>query len=96
MSRLRTNLACLERQLRDSAASMLRVEGGWYAIVRMPALMEDEDWALTLLNEDELQVQPGYYYELSGVHLVLSLITPEVDFAKGAQRLAARVHALCA
>lgn len=96
LARVRTNLGSLRAALADGAASVLHVEGGWYAIVRLPALLDDEQWALTLLADDGVLVQPGYYYELSGTHVVLSLIVEEGDFAEGARRLAARVAAVSA
>lgn len=90
------NLELLGGTLLDSAASVLRVEGGWYAIVRLPAVLDEERWVLTLLERDRVLVQPGYFYELShGAHVVLSLITPEATFAEGVRRLAARVRAVC-
>ena len=93
LDRVRRNLACLRAALADGACSVLRVEGGWYAIVRVPAVHDDESWALTLLHEDKLVVQPGYYYELHhGAHLVLSLIVAEHAFAEGIERLARRVR----
>ncbi len=95
LERGRANRAELRRAVHASAADVLRVEGGWYAIVRVPAVLSDEEWALTLLERDGVLVQPGYYYELThGAHLVLSLICGETAFANGAARLAARVRAL--
>jgi aspartate/methionine/tyrosine aminotransferase len=92
-ARCATNLTVLRRALgNESAASVLAVEGGWYAIVRLPGVLDEERWALDLLERDALIVQPGYFYDLSaGAHIVLSLITPEADFAEGARRIAARV-----
>ena len=94
LARVRRNLACLSAALADSACSVLRVEGGWYAVVRLPAVHDDESWALQLLREDQVLVQPGYYYELHrGAHLVVSLIVEEQAFAQGVDRLAHRVRA---
>lgn len=90
-ARVQENLACLRASLADSSASVLAVEGGWYAVVRMPATRDDEEWALALLEEDDLLVQPGYYYELGGAHLVLSLICEPATFAAGVAKLRARV-----
>jgi alanine-synthesizing transaminase len=74
---------------------VLRVEGGWYAVVRVPALYGDEAWALTLLELDGVLTQPGHYYELDrGAHLVLSLIGASDELREGAQRIAARVRVL--
>jgi hypothetical protein len=87
-ARLRANLAQLKQQLAGSAATVLHVEGGWYAIVRLPALLDDEGWALALLERHDVLVQPGYFYELaSGPYVVISLLTPEPILATGAARL---------
>jgi alanine-synthesizing transaminase len=97
LARVRENLRALHAALADSAASVLDVEGGWYAVVRLPALHDDEAWALRLLSEDDLIVQPGYYYELtSGSHVVLSLLAEPEVWANATARLVARVHAECA
>lgn len=76
------------------SASVLDVEGGWYAIVRVPDTRSDEEWALELVARDGVHVQPGYFFDMSrGAHLVLSLLTPEDVFAEGARRIAARIEA---
>jgi alanine-synthesizing transaminase len=93
--RVRQNLEQLTRALADSAASVLAVEGGWYAIVRLPSTLDDEEWALTLLERDGVLVQPGYYYDLvAGTYVVISLIGDPAVTAEGCIRLAARVDAL--
>ena len=71
---------------------MLGVEGGWYAIVRVPETQSDEAWALALV-EAGVQVQPGYFFDMGrGAHLVVSLLTPEDVFAEGASRIATYVR----
>ncbi len=87
LARLRTNLAVLERACQGSAVSRLPVEGGWYAVLRVPATASDEEWALRLLDAGVL-VQPGYFFDFGEVpHLVVSLITPPELFARGVTRL---------
>lgn len=94
LDRVRHNRAALERGLSGSAASVLRCEGGWYSIVRLPELCSDEAWCLRLLERDRVVVQPGYFFDLvQGAHVVLSLITPEAAFSQGIARLRARVDA---
>jgi alanine-synthesizing transaminase len=94
LQRIRTNLAQLSAALADTPASVLKVEGGWYAILRVPNTRDDEGWALELLERDHLIVQPGYYYELrDGVHLVLSLIVDPREFAEAMPKLKARLLA---
>jgi aspartate/methionine/tyrosine aminotransferase len=91
---LQTLKACVGT---SSPLTLLRVEGGFYAIVRLPEVLDEEQWALTLLAEDDVITQPGYFYDLApGAHLVLSLITPEDTFRAGVERLCARALALTA
>ena len=79
---------------RNSPCTLLPAEGGWSAILRVPALMSDEDWAVTLLDRDGVLVQPGYFFDLElGTTLVLSLLTHPATLAEGARRIAARVDA---
>src|SRR5229473_6085503 len=50
MSRVRRNLAELDRQLAaQKAVCRLKVEGGWCAVLRVPATCSDEDLAIELL-----------------------------------------------
>lgn len=92
-ARTRDNLATLRRAMsRAPSASVLDVEGGWYAIVRVPEVESDEQWALELVTRDAVHVQPGYFFDMGrGAHLVVSLLTPEATFAAGIERVAARV-----
>jgi alanine-synthesizing transaminase len=83
--RLMVNLAELDRQLlRLPEVSRLEVEGGWYAVLRIPAIQPDEQTVLALL-ELGVWVQPGYFFGMpeSG-WLVVSLLGPEEEFSTGA------------
>lgn len=87
--RIRKNLAELDRQLAaQKTCSRLEVEGGWYAILRVPATRSDEDAALELLEQKGVYVHPGHFYDFQNDgYLVVSLITPEKDFAEGIKRV---------
>jgi alanine-synthesizing transaminase len=89
MARVRENLAELERQLaRHVSCVRLRVEGGWYAILRVPATRSDEELAIELLEKKGVYVHPGHFYDFHGEgHLVVSLIAAPQDFAEGVRRL---------
>lgn len=89
MARVRANLAELDSQIALARKlSRLEVEGGWYAVVRVPATRPDEDLALDLLEKHDVYVHPGHFYDFAGDgYLVLSLITPEPDFKEGLNRL---------
>jgi DNA-binding transcriptional MocR family regulator len=78
------NLAGLDRQLaRLSEVSRLEVEGGWYAVLRIPALRPDEQTVLALL-ERGVWVHPGYFFGMADSGwLVVSLLTAEAEFSRG-------------
>ncbi len=93
--RVRRNRDTLTRTLGpQSPCTLLPAEAGWCAILRVPQVMSDESWAATLLTQDRVLVQPGYFFDLDmGATLVLSLIVEEAVFAEGVARLLARVSA---
>src|SRR4029077_19583767 len=85
MSRVRRNLAELDRQLaQQKVCSRLEVEGGWYAVLRVPATRSDEELALALLREKGVYVHPGHFYDFAGDgFLVITFIASETDFSRG-------------
>lgn len=87
--RLRRNLAALDREFEGSSVSRLEVEAGWYAALRVPAIEADEALAARLVREHGVEVHPGSFFGFpeSG-WVVLSLLTPEVEFSCG-------VHSIC-
>jgi aspartate/methionine/tyrosine aminotransferase len=94
MTRVRANLAELDRQLaRQMLYRRLDVEGGWYAVLRVPVTRTDEQLAVELLEQQSVVVHPGLFFDFhSDGYLVLSLITPEAIFAEGVRRVLAFVH----
>ena len=89
LDRVLANLAELDRHIaKQKTCQRLQVEGGWYAVLRVPVTRSDEDWAIELLKEKSVLVHPGHFYDFPGDgHLVLSLITPRAEFAEGIQRV---------
>jgi aspartate/methionine/tyrosine aminotransferase len=89
LDRLRVNLAELDGQLAGHpSCTRLLVEGGWYAVLRVPVLGTDEALSIRLLREASVSVHPGHFYDFSGEgHLVLSLITDPADLREGIARL---------
>jgi aspartate/methionine/tyrosine aminotransferase len=83
--RCRANLATLRDIVRSvPAVTVPAVGGGWSALLRLPAVLDDEDFALELLTRRGVAVQPGYLFDfpMEGV-LVLSLLTPEAIWRHG-------------
>ena len=65
--------------------SRLNVEGGWYAILRVPSTRSDEDWVAELLTEDGVSVHPGHFYDFPAEgFLVLSLLPVRRSFRRSA------------
>jgi len=96
LDRVRTNLAELDSQLaQQNLCQRLKVEGGWYAILRVPARGSDEELAIALLQRENVLVQPGHFYDFSAEgYLVVSLITSPPEFAAGIKRLLSFVSAM--
>jgi alanine-synthesizing transaminase len=89
LDRVRANLAELDCQLaRQKACQRLAVEGGWYAVLRIPATRSDEDLAIDLLHKASILVHPGHFYDFPrDGYLILSLITHPDQFHEGIDRL---------
>jgi alanine-synthesizing transaminase len=88
-ARTRENLAELRRALEGSSpVTLLEPEGGWSAVLRVPATCCEEERALRLLETRDVLVHPGYFFDFPGeAYLVLSLLTPVADFREGVSRL---------
>ena len=93
MGRIRRNLSELDRQLAaQTMCRRLELEGGWYAVLRVPATRTDEELAIELLEQDSVLAHPGHFYDFPGDgYMVLSLIAPEEQFAEGIRRVLRRV-----
>ncbi len=89
LSRVRANLAVLDRALRlDDRCSRLPVHAGWSVLVRVPGTVHDEETALELLQSEGVMVHPGSFYGLPARGwLVLSLIVPTSVFEEGVRRV---------
>jgi aspartate/methionine/tyrosine aminotransferase len=89
LDRVLGNLTELDRQLAgQKACQRLHVEGGWYAVLRVPVMRTDEDLAIALLRRQSVLAHPGHFYDFpSDGYLVLSLIGPEAEFAEGMGRV---------
>ena len=83
------NLVEFDRQLAEQKASQrLQVEGGWYAVLRVPVTRADEDLAIDLLRRASVLVHPGHFYDFpNDGYLVLSLLTPPAEFREGTRRI---------
>ena len=93
LARCRSNLDALVRAAGTSGpVSVLRPEGGWSAVVRYPALDDDETVALGLLRDEGVAVHLGSFFGFARPgHLVVSLLPEPAAFEEGVSRLLVRV-----
>jgi hypothetical protein len=95
LERVKANLRKLDELLtRGLPVSRLKVEGGWYTILRVPSTRSDEDWAVELLTQEGVMVHPGHFYDFpSEGFLVLSLLPAHAIFAEALRRIISRISA---
>lgn len=87
--RIRENYKTLKSVIsHQSPCTLLQTEGGWSAILRVPNTRTDEEWALFLLRECGVLVQPGYFFDFHGsAYLVVSLLAEPESFRGGVKRM---------
>jgi aspartate/methionine/tyrosine aminotransferase len=92
--RVERNLAEMDRQLGgQKACERLDVQGGWYAVLRVPVTRTDEELAIELVREKRVVVHPGHFYDFeSDGYLVLSLIGDEAEFREGVRGVLELLH----
>ncbi len=98
LRRCRGNL----RTARSIAAAVPELEilptgGGWSTVLRYPAVADEEEVVLRLLDEAAVAVHPGYFFDFAGDgYLVVSLLPPEPVFADGIERVVGVLRSIVA
>jgi aspartate/methionine/tyrosine aminotransferase len=87
--RLGRNREALDRALAPPApATVRRSEGGWYAVVQVPATLSEEERVLRLLEERDVLAHPGFFFDFPDeAFLVLSLLPEPSVFDEACRRL---------
>jgi len=93
--RIRRNLTALRAVAgRYPACDVLRTEGGWSAVLRVPATRSEEQLALDLLRTERILVHPGYFFDFPReAYVVVSLLPPHHVFEDASARLLQFVNA---
>jgi len=93
-ARLKQNLEFIQKQAAlTSSCQLLKSEGGWYVILRIPKTRTEEEWALKLLNKYHVFVHPGYFFDFhEDAHVVISLLPPHNVFQEGVERILSRIE----
>ena len=87
--RIRANYRTLQRLAADHAASrVLHAEGGWYAVIQVPATRSEETLVLELLERDHVLVHPGYFYDFPREAFLVVSLLPDPDLlCQGVRRV---------
>ena len=87
-ARIRANLETIRQAVQAvPACQLLRAEGGWSAVIRVPALRSEEQLVLELLMNERILVHPGYFFDFAHeAYIVVSLLPPEHVFRSGLER----------
>jgi alanine-synthesizing transaminase len=94
ISRVKENRQWLAGRLAGGShpASLLSLQGGWYATLRIPAVKTEEEWVLEFLRRDHVSVYPGYFFDFEGgAFIVMSLLPPPQIFQAAAGRILERL-----
>jgi alanine-synthesizing transaminase len=88
-ARVRTNLAQARAIARNfPSCEVLRAEGGWTAVVRVPATRGEEELAVDLLRQERVLVHPGFFFDFAHeAFIVVSLLPPHDIFADAFERV---------
>jgi alanine-synthesizing transaminase len=82
--RIQTNYQLLQNVFADSRVSVLRVEGGWYAILQLPHIHSDSDWAEGMLKSQNILVQPGHFFDMEQKSCIVVSLLPHSNLFKDA------------
>ena len=88
LERIKQNLAIIDDLSKGTAVQRLQLDGGWSTILQLPRVMTEEEWVRALLQEQNVLVQPGFFFDMeSEAYIVLSLITPADRFKAGVEKI---------
>jgi hypothetical protein len=92
--RLRRNLTGLRGVAgRFPSCEVLRVDGGWSAVIRVPAVRSEERLVLDLLEHQHILVHPGYFFDFPReAYIVVSLLPTPQRFVDAITRVLSVAH----
>ena len=92
LERVRRNLGALRTIAAGfPAVDVLRVEGGWTAVIKVPQLRTEEELVLELIEHDDVIVHPGYFFDFpSEAFVVVSLLVEPGPFKTAVTKVLTR------
>jgi alanine-synthesizing transaminase len=87
--RTAANLALARARLRQfPACELLRTDGGWSTVLRVPVTDGEERMVLDLLRRDHVLVHPGYFFDFAHEAFIVVSLLPRTDiFDEGIVRV---------
>jgi alanine-synthesizing transaminase len=87
--RINSNYNFLKSQfLNDNKISLLKTEGGWYSVLKMFGIINEEKSAFDLLDKQDVYIHPGYYFDFEEEgYIIVSLLTQQDVFKEGIIRI---------
>lgn len=77
-----------QMSMTHDACQVLRAEGGWSGVIRIPHTMAEDTRVIRLLEEQRVLVHPGYFFDFPrDGYLVVSLLPRPDVFRSAVQRL---------
>ncbi len=96
LQRARSNYEALRKATRDAPCSAFSVEGGWYAVLRLPQTKSDAEWAIQLLEQTGVYVYPGYFFDFDEhSYLIVSLLPDEQTFTSSVHSMVTMIEQSC-
>ena len=85
LDRIRGNYGALQARAASApGVTVLNADGGWSAVLRVPATAGEEQLALDLLVRHAVVVHPGYFFDFAHeAYLVVSLLPDPSTFERG-------------
>ncbi|WP_137656874.1 pyridoxal phosphate-dependent aminotransferase [Bifidobacterium moukalabense] len=84
--RVRGNLKTLHAMLDadpNGLVSVLRAEGGWNVLLRVPGVLDENALVLAMIERHGVSGQPGYFFDMtSNGYLAISLLPESKDFRR--------------
>ncbi|PST49182.1 aminotransferase [Bifidobacterium callitrichos] len=96
--RVRGNLASLHGMLEGDdlrLVDVLRAEGGWNVLLRVPAVIDENELVLRMIESHRLTGQPGYFFDMtSNGYLAVSLLPEPDEFRRNIRAILDTVAAM--
>ena len=99
-NRVQANLTALHAMLnadKNGMVSVLRAEGGWNVLLRVPSVLDENELVLAMIERHGISGQPGYFFDMtSNGYLAISLLPESDEFRHNVQVVLDTVNTMIA